>query len=79
MEIFSLDCIDLLLDMLTALPDDRADMIVSQRVEDRFAFPPAGHQLGTLEDLELMGNRGLCHSKNFRQITNTHLRLKKNT
>ena len=25
------------------------------------------------------GDRGLRHSKNFRQITNTHLRLKKNT
>ena len=64
--------------MFPALSDDRTDMIVSQRVEDRFAFPPAGHQLGTLEDLELMGNRGLGHAEDLCQIAHAHLCFKQN-
>ena len=66
-------------DMLHSLVHDRLNMIVRQRIEYRLSFPPVLHKLHLLEHPKLMGNRGLCHSENFRQITNTHLRLKKNT
>ena len=57
--------------MLHSLVHDGLDMIISKGIEHRFSFPSVLHKLHLLEHPELMGNRGLRHSKNFRQITNT--------
>jgi hypothetical protein len=65
------------LDMFETLIDNGSDMGIRQRIKDRFAFPARLHQLALFEDLQLMGDRGLCHIECLSDIADTDLRLKK--
>ena len=47
--------------MLQTLRDDRADMIIGQRVEDGLAFAAGFDQLALFEDAQLVGDRRLRH------------------
>ena len=48
--------------MLEALSDDGPDVVVRQEIDHGFSFSSALHQSGLLEDLELVGYRGLGHA-----------------
>ena len=62
--------------MLQTLVDDGLHMIVRQRVKNRFSLPPGLDQPGVFQGLELVGNGGLGHPQQRRNITDAHLRLK---
>ena len=51
--------------MLEALPNDGADMIICQKIIDGFALPARGHQLIFPQHFKLMRNGGLGHSQKF--------------
>jgi len=63
--------------VLEALADDGPDVVVRQEIDHGFSFSSALYQSGLLEDLQLVGYRGLGHIQGLCQIADTDLRLKK--
>ena len=61
--------------MLQTLVEDRGNMGISKRIKDGFAFPAVLDQFGLLEYAQLVGNRGLAHIEQLRDIAHTHFRL----
>ena len=61
--------------MLHALGDDRADVLVRERVKHAFALPPAFDELAALENAQLMGDRGGRHLQSLGQVADADLRL----
>ncbi len=54
--------------MFDPLGDDVVDMIVVQGIVDRLSFAAVLHQLGILQDAQLMGDGGLIHLQEFRDL-----------
>ena len=50
-----------LADMLHALRDDRADVVVGERIKHAFPLAPALDELAALEDPQLVGDGRLRH------------------
>ena len=62
--------------MLLTLCNNRPDMLICQGIKDGFAFSAALDQAALFEDAQLMLDRRLRHIQSFRQIADTHFRLK---
>ena len=65
--------------MLHSLVKNGADVLVGQRIENRFSLPPVLDQLGLLEHPELVGDGGLAHAQKLGDVADTHLSLKEDT
>ena len=61
--------------VLKALGDDCADMIVRQEIIDGLALPAVADEIGVLENTELVGNGRLRHPQKLRNRAHAHLRL----
>ena len=54
--------------MFDALSDDVVDMVIIQRIVDRFAVSALSDQLRIFEDTKLMGNGRLVHIQKVRDL-----------
>ena len=62
--------------MFKRLIEDRLNVIVRKRIVHCFAVAAVFYKAGLFEYAELMGNCGLRHIKDFRNVANAHLALK---
>jgi len=65
----------LFFNMFQSLRDDRADMVVSERVKDLLAFAAALDEVALFEDRELVADRGLRHAEGFRKVADADFRV----
>ena len=64
--------------MFPSLVDNRADMIICQRIENRFSLSAALYQFILFQNTKLMRNRRLSHIQCFGEIADAYLCLKQN-
>ena len=62
--------------MLSALINNCTDMVICQRVKDRFSLSSVLYQLILFQNTELMRNCRLCHVQCFCKITYTYFCFK---
>ena len=64
--------------MFPSLVDNRADMIICQRIKNRFSLSTALYQFILFQNTKLMRNRRLSHIQCFGEIADAYLCLKQN-
>ena len=64
-----------LADVFHALRNDRADMVVGERIKHALPLAPAFDELAALEDAQLVGHGRLRHAQRLGQIADADLRL----
>lgn len=62
--------------VVEALPDDGADVVIRQEIINGFALPARGHQLVIPQNLELMRNGGLGHAQQLGDGADAQLAFK---